>query len=243
MRYRHAGAEDHSDLASGGVLASAPGLPAFPVRLGLELLGRCLEHVGARPVTVWDPCCGSGQLLTTLGLLRREQLRAVVGSDADPEPLQLARRNLELLAAGGLARRERALRELADVHDKPSYRRTADGARRLAALLAATGGPLLHHTRVVDALDPAATAPLVAEHAPHVVVADVPHGVQTRWHGADAAPEAELIGALARVLAPDAVIAVVSRGRRVPVAPGTAVLDRLRSGHRACALVRAGDVP
>lgn len=244
MQYRHAPAAHHADLDA--VLASAPGRPSLPVRLTLELFGRCRAHLGdPGPVVVWDPCCGTGALLTTLGLLRRPEVAGLLGSDADPEPLRLAGRNLALLDPGGLHARAAELDGLARRYGKPGHRDAAAAARRLAA--DATGVP--HEVATADALDPAGLAPLLARHRPRIVLADAPYGRQTVWaaprgDGSDPdrpGPEAELVTALAAALEPDAVIAVVARARRVPVPPGRPVLERVRAGHRAAVLVRAGD--
>ncbi|MDN5916009.1 MAG: rRNA methyltransferase [Pseudonocardia sp.] len=275
VQYRHAPAANFGDLDA--VLASAPGRPSLPVRLTLELFGRCREHLAEPgPVVVWDPCCGTGQLLSTLGLLRGDEVAGLVGSDADPEPLSLAARNLALLAPGGPDARAAELDALADRHDKPGYRDAAAAARRLGRSVTgppsesgpqSESGPLSgsgppSEICVADALAPEATGPIVARHRPRIVLADVPYGRQTRWAGSGASidgdrtdsdpmsdgsstgtgPEAGLVSALARVLDADAVIAVVARTRRVALGSGTPALDRLRVGHRAAAIVRAGEV-
>ncbi|WP_130293018.1 rRNA methyltransferase [Pseudonocardia sediminis] len=267
MQYRHAPGANFADLDA--VLASAPGRPSLPVRLTLELFGRCHEQLGdPGPVVVWDPCCGTGQLLTTLGLLRRDEVAALVGSDADPEPLALAARNLALLTPGGAEARAAELDALAWQHGKPGYSDAAAAARRLDP---AREGPPSEVT-VADAFDPAATGGIVARHRPMVVLADLPYGRQTNWAGRAAAPqpdapagdpgphdgaapddgaaseagepspEVSFVSALARVLDPAAVIAVVAQTRKVTLPPGTTALERLRVGHRAAAIVRAGDV-
>jgi 23S rRNA (guanine2535-N1)-methyltransferase len=244
VQYRHAPDADHSDLASGAVLRSAPGHPAFPVRLGLELFGRALAHRAPRgPVTVWDPCCGSGQLLVAVALLRRRDVRAVVGSDAAPAALAIAEQNLALLTVAGLAARERELHDLVDAHGKASHERASAAAGRLARRLAAEGGDVSTARHEANALDPARLTPVAARHAPEIVLADVPHGAQTEWapHGQRTGPAA-LVAALGQVLPATSVLVVVDRARRVELPAGVVALERLRVGHRAAALVRAGDV-
>lgn len=233
MEYRHAPAADRADLDA--VLVSAPGRPTLPVRLTLELFGRALSFLNSGPVTVWDPCCGAGTTLTVLGLCRGSALSGLVGSDVDPSPLDLARRNLALLDPGGLDARGAELEALALRHAKPGYSAAAAAARRLNA------SPVPYELAVADATDVAATAGLVERHRPRVVIADLPHGVQTGWSGSTDDAGAELVTALASVLAPDAVIAVSGRGRKVVLPPGTRTVERLRVGHRAVAIVRAGD--
>lgn len=283
MQYRHAPAADHGALDA--VLVSAPGRPTLPVRLTLEMFGRALSFAGPDPVTLWDPCCGAGTTLAVLGLCRGPALSGLVGTDVDPSPLDLARRNLALLAPGGLDARADELEALAAQYDKPGYSEAAAAARRL------TAPPVPYELAVADVTEPAATAALVERHHPRVVIADLPHGVQTRWSGggavvaadgggsghgfgsgpsASAGPTApghdgagpspvagpitaghgtgagdaaaQLAAALASALAPDAVIAMAGRGRKLALPPGTRALDRFRVGHRAVAIVRAGDV-
>src|SRR5215210_5047561 len=102
MPYRFARERvDYSDFASGRVLYSLPGRTAFPVRLADEIFQRCLAlrppEARDGPLTLYDPCCGGATLLTTLGFLHGPKLAALIGSDADPDAVALAERNLALL--------------------------------------------------------------------------------------------------------------------------------------------------
>lgn len=237
MQYRHAPAANHASLDA--VLVSAPGRPTLPVRLTLELLGRAREHLPGRdPVTVWDPCCGAGTTLAVLGLLGTG-ITALAGTDADPGPLDLARRNLALLDPAGRADRADELDRLARRHGKPAYTDAAVAARALRPV-----GRVSWTVGTADALDPAATAAALGGTRPDVVLADLPHGRQTSWAGAGAptGPEAGFLTAVAGVLAPEAVVAAAGRGRSVPLPAGARALQRLRVGHRAAVLVRAGDL-
>ncbi|MFP5019374.1 rRNA methyltransferase [Pseudonocardia phyllosphaerae] len=241
MQYRHATATGHAALDA--ALVSAPGRPTLPVRLTVELFGRARERLGTRPVTVWDPCCGAGATLAVLGL-RCPGVTALAGTDADPGPLDLARRNLGLLGPGGLDARADELDARAREHAKPSYAEAAAAVRALrpASRPAWSVSP-------ADALDPAATAAALGEHTPDVVLADLPHGRQTGWaadgSGSDpgTGPEAAFLTGVAAVLAPDAVVVAVGPGRSVPLPDGVRPLERVRAGHRAAVLVRAGDLP
>ncbi|GAA4975760.1 hypothetical protein WHI96_22760 [Pseudonocardia tropica] len=294
MQYRHAPAANHAALDA--VLASAPGRPTLPVRLTVELAGRARTHLPAdAPLTVWDPCCGAGVTLTVLGLLV-PCLARLVGTDADPEPLDLARRNLALLDPGGLAARAADLDALAARHDKPSYADAATAARTLVpastpawsvapadardtaavrralagAGLRDAGGTGIGGTGIggTGSVGAASDAAPRAATGPDLVLADLPHGHRTAWAasptrpgGADApAPDAgpvrgtgpirdtadnrdpgvEFLRAVATVLRPDAVVVAVGRGRTVPLPGGVRPLERVRVGHRAAVLVRAG---
>ncbi|NYI97392.1 23S rRNA G2445 N2-methylase RlmL [Streptomonospora nanhaiensis] len=242
MAYRYATERaDHSDLASGTVLRSAPGHPGFPVRLADELFQRAAARAApdGRPVALWDPCCGSGHLATTVGLLHRERLSWVLATDADPAALGIARRNLALLTAGGLAERERGLRADAAAFGRPAMEERAEAAARLAARLRAAGGDLPAAARTGDAF-----APQPPERPVDVVLTDIPYGGLTRWRDAPAEggdPVGALLRALAAVLPPEAVITVTARTRKVALPEGVAALERVRVGNRAAVLVRAAD--
>lgn len=235
MQYRHAGPADHTALDA--VLVSAPGRPTLPVRLTVELLGRARSHLDRPGLTVWDPCCGAGVTLAVLGLLA-PGITALVGTDVDPGPLDLARRNLGLLSPGGLAARADELDALSARHGKPAY---ADAARHARSLVPA-GGPSWS-VGVADALDRDRTRAALGERRPDVALADLPHGRQTSWAPTTdgAGPEA-FLSAVGSVLDPGAVVVAVDRGRTLPVPAGVRPLERLRVGHRAAVLLRAGDL-
>lgn len=247
MQYRHAPAANHAALDA--VLASAPGRPTLPVRLTVELAGRARAHLSAdAPLTVWDPCCGAGVTLTVLGLLGAGITR-LVGTDADPEPLDLARRNLALLDPGGLAARAANLDALAARHDKPSYADAATAARTLVPASTPTWS-----VAVADARDTAAVRGALAgaspdDAGPDLVLADLPHRIRTTWAPPPARaaaaddgrePGGEFLRAVATLLRPEAVVVAVGRGRTVALPPGVRPLERVRVGHRAAVLVRAG---
>lgn len=111
---------DYRDLASGSVLRSAPGHPAFPVRLAQELFLRAASHLPEKPLTLWDPCCGSGYLATVLGLLHRPRLQRVFATDIAPGAVSIASDNLALLTGAGLAARADELRGRQLDFGKPS---------------------------------------------------------------------------------------------------------------------------
>ncbi|WP_116245403.1 rRNA methyltransferase [Nocardiopsis sp. FIRDI 009] len=239
MGYRYATERaDHSALASGQVLRSAPGYPGFPVRLASELFQRALAHVHDTPVRLWDPCCGGGYLVTVLGLLHRDRISHVRASDVDADAVELAARNLELLTASGLAAREAELRRSARDFGRVAFVERAEAAADLAAGLAAMGGDLPHDSAVADVFT--LEKPVDAD----LVVTDVPYGEMTRWSGAVPGrdPVGALLASLGRVLPDRAVVVVTARTRRIALPEGVRALERVRVGNRSAVLVRARDV-
>jgi len=240
VTYRHAvTARDHQDLASGSVLHSAPGFPAFPVRLASEIFQRALAlRGGDHPAVLWDPCCGSGYLLTVTALLHRTRIAAVLASDLDPDAIDLARRNLALLSRAGLHARAADLRERAARFGKPAYTDAAHAARRLADALEAAGGDLPHAACQADVFDPAQLRQAIAGRAPDIAITDAPYGEQTRWHGPSAAAGVTgMVEALTAVLPRGGVLAVTVRGRKV-VVNGRRPDTSFKIGTRAVALFR-----
>ncbi len=245
MTYRYACRRgDDSDLASGRVLRSAPGMPGFPVRLASEIFQRAAAFSDSTgPLTLWDPCCGSGYLLTVLGLLHPEQLHTLVATDLDDHALSLARANLALLTPEGLQARRRELEELSTVYDKPTHHEAVQAADRLQYQVGATPTPTVL-TRQADAFDPHQLATSLHQVHPDLVVTDVPYGQLTHWSTtATHTPSIpNLARSLATVIPPSTIMAITCRARRVPL-DGLPTLSSFKIGHRSVVFLRASDLP
>lgn len=241
---------DYSDFASGRVFRSLPGRTAFPVRLADELFQRCLAirtstgHDG--PVVLYDPCCGGASLLCTLALLHWPSIRQIVASDADPEAVELAGRNLALLTPEGIAQRRAEIAALHAEYGKDSHADALQSAARLADRLHEhlQRRPLPTRLFQADALDPASLLMHLDPCAVDVVIADVPHGRRTHWRHPEVVhetPDAQgtdtiwhLLEALRPLLTPGAVVAVVGdrsqRARHQQYAPaGTLQIGKRRA--------------
>ncbi|WP_182902926.1 50S ribosomal protein L11 methyltransferase [Microbispora sp. H10830] len=240
MTYRHATVRgDYADLASGAVLHSAPGFPAFPVRLATEMFLRAMELRGGGRATVWDPCCGSGYLLTVIGLLHRRRISAVLASDIDPAAVGLAERNLALLTRAGLAARAVHLAEQAERWGRASHTAAAEAAHRIASSLSADGGDVPNAVYQADVFDADRLLQILDGRPPDVVITDVPYSEQTSWHGPNGADGvAGMLNTLGAVLGENAVIAVAVRGRKAPRADRLRTCASFRIGTRTVALLR-----
>jgi 23S rRNA (guanine2535-N1)-methyltransferase len=236
---------DHARFASGFVLHSAPGFPAYPVRLAQELFLRGLSHLHDRPVTLWDPCCGSGYLATVVGMLGREHLRAILASDVDPAAVELAGKNLALLAPGGLDRRAEQLRARHAEFGKPVHAEAAEAAQMLGRQFADHGGPVTATAAVADLFSPASLRRVLPVPGPDLVLADVPYGRQVHWAGTapgDVEPLRAAVAGLCAVLDDHAVLAITAEARKVALDAGSVVLERFRIGTRAGVVARVGDL-
>jgi hypothetical protein len=235
--------EDAADLAPGVVLHSAPGQPAFPVRLALELFRRAQADLGRERITLWDPCCGSGYLATVLGLLERGSLERVLASDVSDDALGLARRNLRLLDPDGLSERADERRRGARELGKPRYDDFAASADRLRQGLVDAGGALPTAVGAADAFDAGSLGAFLGGDAPDLVLTDVPYGERVTWAGAAPATDRvpALLATLGAVLPTHAAVVVCDRSRKVDTG-GLRCAWRFRVGTRAAAMVRVADI-
>jgi len=210
---------DYSDLASGRVLYSLPGHPAFPIRLGSEILQRCLALRAAPLRVLYDPCCGTGYLVTVLGYLHAESLGALIASDVDEKAVALARRNLDLLRPDGLARRTAELAALGLQYGKESHQQALVSAQVLRARVESLAArPLPTRVFTANALDQRALLEHLPQASVDLVLTDVPYGGHSRWVAAPGAdPLAALLSALRGVMAPGGMLALISdKAQKVP---------------------------
>jgi hypothetical protein len=212
---------DYSDFAAGRVLHSLPGRTAFPVRLASEIFQRCLalrRKVGdSGPCVLYDPCCGSAYLLSTLAYLHWESLARVVGSDVDPDVLPLAERNLALLTPSGVDRRIAQLAAMQAAYGKTSHAEAVGSAQRLKSRLpAASTHPIATRVFQADAMDGAALLRTLGPGSVDIVVTDVPYGQRSEWRiaGTTATPSRSptwrLLQALLPLLSAHAVVAIAT---------------------------------
>jgi hypothetical protein len=251
MPYRFARErQDYSDFAGGQVFVTAPGQTGFPVRLASELFQRCLAIRGSAgfdsPCALYDPCCGSAYLLSTLAFLHGREIRRIIGSDVDRDALGLARRNLALTTPEGLAARIAELQRLHQLYGKASHAAALDSARRLQRLLAATGAE--HGMRselfAADALRKTELAARLKHIRVDVVLTDVPYGQLSSWQAAaaganrEADPVTQMLEALRPVLSAQAVVAIATDKQQKAAHPAYARCDRFQVGKRRIVFLR-----
>ena len=238
MQYRHAARGNYEDLAAGRVLRGAAGATNFPVRLASELFQRALTiRGGTGRVRLWDPCCGSGYLVATLGFMHASRIRQIEASEIDAEILRTATQNLDLLRPGGLSRRIAELGELYAAHGKRSHAEAIESARRLSRKRAVVDS----HVFQADALVESELRKGLGNACADILIADLPYGRMKAWQGRGGEEEgaAGMLGAVHGLLAPEAVVVLVV-AKRTPVAvAGYERVERVRVGKReAHVLVR-----
>jgi len=222
MPYRFAqDRDDYTDFAAGQVLYSLPGQPAFPVRLTTEIFQRCRAHLlrlgRAHPYTVYDPFCGSAYLLVTLAYLHWLEIRQIMGSDADPAIIPLARHNLSLITPDGMEARIEQLGQLYEAFGHASHAQALTSARRLQTRLLeyCRQHMITSHIFVANALSREDLLQHPELSAVDLIISDLPYGQQSTWvapqqPGAPSNPAWQLLDALQAIASPNTIIALTS---------------------------------
>lgn len=236
MKYRfEIEAKNYEDFASGRVLYNRPGATAFPVRLGSEIIQRCLERVrerhGKGRLTLYDPCCGGAYLLTTIGFLHGQEFSKIYASDIDEAMLELAMDNLSLLTHAGMAQRIAQIQRDVQLYDKESHKEALASALRLQSMLDKITH-LSFECRQIDVLrTPLGT--VLEPNSIDVVITDVPYGGTVQWSEEIADPIVVMLGNLRSVLSEKAVVAVISDKKQKTDIHGYRKVERFKVGKRS----------
>ncbi len=195
---------DHSDLASGRVLYGAPGATSFPVRLASELFQRAFQHTDKNAVHIYDPLCGSGYLVTVIGLRHQASVERISASDADPDAVELAQKNLSLLSSTGIDARIEQLKGHRQRFGKQSHEDAIASAHRLRAGLVRN---IPTRTWIADATNAAEMQRGLDGLTPDLILTDLPYGELARWSSPEDSA-ARLFDALADVAMAGSIVAV-----------------------------------
>jgi 23S rRNA (guanine2535-N1)-methyltransferase len=233
--------QDYKNYASGRVIYTLPGLPAFPVRLASEIFLRAQKHLSGQfpmlqRLTLADPTCGSAYHLTTLGLLHGQAIGTIIASDVDELAVTLARRNLGLLSSEGLDRREREIHEMLEKFGKESH---AEALESIAIFRQHIQAAPPIHTRVFQAntLDRETLKKELSGETIHLVISDIPYGQLSAWHVPDSAdlsqpPLWHMLAALRPVLATGAIVAIAADKSQKISHEGYRRIERFKVGKR-----------
>ena len=182
MKYKcETNKRDYSDFSSGRVLYNAANTTAFPVRLACEIIQRAFDILikkGAHePFKIYDPCCGGGFLLATIGFLYHKQISELIATDYDDEVLDTAKKNLSLLSYEGLARRKEEIEGYIQAYGKDSHLQALQSIEYLETLLGEENIKISCNKRdITDMSDfPIAEA--------NIIITDIPYGIIVDWQG------------------------------------------------------------
>ncbi|ASW44232.1 hypothetical protein [Clostridium isatidis] len=131
--------KDFSDFSSGRVLYNGLNTTAFPVRLTSEIIQRAFHILKAKgangPYKIYDPCCGGGFILTTIGFLYNNLISEIIATDYDIKVLEIAKKNLSLLSKEGLNKRSKEIQGYIEAFGKDSHLQALESIANLESLI------------------------------------------------------------------------------------------------------------
>jgi len=216
--------QDYSDLASGRVLYSMAGHPAFPIRLASEIFQRCMAHretlYGATdPCTLYDPCCGAAYHLSVLAYLHRNRIREIIASDIDQKVVKLAARNLGLLSVAGIDQRIGEITTMLEQYGKVSHKDALKSAHLLRNKIAAFDEySLTARVFQASATDRKTMLDHIQPKSVDILFTDVPYGQHSQWQDSNSVLDRiwSMLDALTEIVSTSGVFAIVSdKGQKV----------------------------
>lgn len=241
MQYKYTKeSQDYSDFASGRVLYSLPGHPAFPVRLASEIFQRCMAYRNdPDPCRLYDPCCGAAYHLTVLGYLHGEHIQEIIASDVDEKAVALAEQNLGLLTPAGLGRRADQISELLRQYGKESHAEALASTQTLQRMLP-TAGSLKTKTFQASAIDDKAMLKNIEPNSIDLVLTDVPYGQHSSWDhaGGSLDPLKSMLDALLGVLSPNGIVAIISDKSQKATHEGYERIEHFQVGKRRIVILK-----
>lgn len=203
--------KDYRDFASGRVLYNVPGSAPFPVRLASEIFYRAQSFLNEEKngFKLYDPCCGSGYLLTVLGFLHASKIREIAASDDDEKMVAFARKNLSLLSFAGLRCREEEIRKYVKEYGKPSHIEALDSVQVLKAYLKKEPIQITCFQRDITKPDENPVQRV------QVIITDLPYGNLVSWRGNDENPVQSLFENLRKAMDLNNSVAVIITGQKI----------------------------
>ncbi len=178
--------KDYGDFSSGRVLYNAAHTTAFPVRLASEVIQRAfhiLRKNGANgPYKIYDPCCGGGYLLATIGFLFHNLISELIATDYNVEVLEIAKKNLSLLSEDGLDKRMKEIKGYIEAYGKDSHMQALESAARLKTLIGDVNINI--HCEQRDITD-MSDFPIKEV---NIIITDIPYGINVEWNSSSDNP-------------------------------------------------------
>jgi tRNA G10 N-methylase Trm11 len=228
----NASKENYEHFAAGRVLLSQAGMTSFPVRLASEIFQQAKALIGKEKLRVYDPCCGSAYLLSTLGFLHHEAIEALYGSDIRMDALLLAKKNLAMLSREGLLARRETIQALYEQYGKDSHREALESCDVLLESL--PRAPIETGLWLGDA-----TAQSLGAETVDLLICDVPYGDKVHWEGKADEPIFQLLEAHSQSLANNALLVLVSDKGQKAAHSAYQRVQQATHGKRRITMLRA----
>jgi 23S rRNA (guanine2535-N1)-methyltransferase len=228
----NASKENYEHLAAGRVILSQVGMTSFPVRLASEIFQLCHAYLAKPTLRLYDPCCGTAYLLTTLGFLHHEAIEGIYASDIGFDSLQVAKKNLVLLNKEGLETRRKEIQRLYEAYGKGSHAEALESCESLLKRL-----PQKELAKDVWLAD--ATETSLAPRSVDLLICDLPYGEKVAWESSSDKPLYELLERQHSVLAEPALAVIISDKGQKAAHPLYRRYKQLVHGKRRISILEA----
>lgn len=231
MEYRYGKNDNYEDFASGRVLYHGSGMTNFPVRLAQEIYGRCLQYSPKKKdICLYDCCCGGGYLLTVLGFLNQDSLVKIIGSDINPELLEIAKKNLSLLSKEGINERIIEIEQMIANYQKQSHMEAKNSALRLKGML---------KTNIeVEVFQSDALREINLKIKPDLIITDVPYGNMVDWQGNQKNVIDKLLDSLFKICSSETIIGLCMNKKQKITNKKFIRLEKQQIGKRKFEILR-----
>jgi len=182
--YKYYKNQNFEDFACGRVIYGRAGFTNYPVKIAYEVFNRALEYTDKKDnITVYDPCCGGGYLLTVLGLLNPDEISRIIASDVSTEAVALAKENLSLLSEEGLMKRKQQIEEMLVKFNKQSHRDALKSVEVFYDIIKKRGHDPEITCFTADVLDSSQFED--RDFSADILITDVPYGDLVSWSEED----------------------------------------------------------
>ena len=230
-KYYNDSTQNFEDFASGKVIYHKTGMPCFPVRLAGEIFKRSLEYVDKKSdITLYDPCCGGGYMITALGFLNPDIMGAIYASDVDEEAVILAKENLSLLTKQGLMKRKMQIENMLEKYGKQSHKEALESVQKFLEVIGKRTFEPIIKCFVNDALNPDSLRH--KNFTADIIIADVPYGNLVSWSENDKNPVDVLLDTLIPVLSNSSIVAIITDKAQKIKNEKYKRLERFKAGKR-----------
>lgn len=236
MKYKYSNNESYEDFSAGRVLYGFKGGTNFPVRLADELFNRCKEYIPKKTeICLYDPCCGSGYLLTTVALINYKYIDTIIGSDIDKGAIEIAIKNLSLLNNLGLEKRNAELSQLYAKYGKESHFDALKSLDNLRLLNRNNSNNIKIQLFQSDALNDSINKLIIKQ--PDIIICDVPYGDMKVWSESSASVDS-LLDNIHNIMKDDTVIAVIHDKSQKIINNKFTKIESIRNGKRVIMIMK-----
>jgi hypothetical protein len=169
----------------------------------------------------------------------------LAASDIDADSLAVAARNLSLLTFDGLQQRTQEIERLISLYGKASHHAALTSAAVLKQKLAENlaGHSITPRLFQADVLQPEAIRAALGGYPADLVISDLPYGLKSAWQASAPGETPEdpiraMLATLAQVLAPQAVLAIITTRQNKVAHPGYTQVGKLKLGLRVVTFLK-----